>query len=441
MLRHLGPGHLYMPRTVAFSPDGHTVASACEEGKVRIWSTYTGELLNSFYPYDGLYVQSLAFSPDGGTVACGATNAETNEPVVSVWATHPGAVLRSRRWHTDPVAAVAFAPDGRVGASGSIYGTVCLWSPFTGEVLQTIVVSKYDAFDSWRMRPTSLVFSPDGGVIAVASFGEEPVQLYSAATGALVRSLTANIITDAFAFFPDGGTVVGVSSDFKACLWATATGEVLRTLEFDAGAAGGRASCGAAVAPDGGAVAFVAGAVCLGSTATGQIVRTLDVGGGVTNLAFSRDAQTLACGMECGQVRLWSAATGALLRTLDGFVEEAPLVFSPDGRSIAAASETTVRLWSCSTAEVLKEMEGHRYSVLAVAFAPDGATLASGSDDTEVRLWSTSTGWTARVLREMSGRKLQISAVGTKVSGSTAMSGTLRNILTHYGAPGAEDGG
>jgi WD40 repeat protein len=68
------------------------------------------------------------------------------------------------------------------------------------------------------------------------------------------------------------------------------------------------------------------------------------------------------------------------------------LAFSPDGRTLAGGSwNTTVRLWDVSEAggapRLLRTLRGHTLPVNAVAFSPDGHTLASGSDDGSVRLW------------------------------------------------------
>jgi len=64
------------------------------------------------------------------------------------------------------------------------------------------------------------------------------------------------------------------------------------------------------------------------------------------------------------------------------------VAFSPDGQTLASGSDdTTVRLWQVSDGTLLRTLEGHTDTVLSVAFSPDGQTLASGSWDRTVRLW------------------------------------------------------
>ncbi|MEP7356511.1 MAG: hypothetical protein ABI847_04680 [Anaerolineales bacterium] len=64
------------------------------------------------------------------------------------------------------------------------------------------------------------------------------------------------------------------------------------------------------------------------------------------------------------------------------------VAFSPDGASLATASvDTHVRLWRTADGSALAGLNGHSDFVFAVAFAPDGKTLASGAADGSVRLW------------------------------------------------------
>ena len=54
--------------------------------------------------------------------------------------------------------------------------------------------------------------------------------------------------------------------------------------------------------------------------------------------------------------------------------------------TLASASYKTVRLWDAATGEARATLKGHEFAVSAVAFSPDGKTLASGGGDGIVKL-------------------------------------------------------
>jgi WD40 repeat protein len=78
-------------------------------------------------------VSSVAFSPDGCTLASGS-----GDQTVKLWDTATGTLRQTLEGHYDPVNSVAFSPDGCTLASGSDGQTIKLWDATTGTLRQTL---------------------------------------------------------------------------------------------------------------------------------------------------------------------------------------------------------------------------------------------------------------------------------------------------------------
>jgi len=114
-------GHANSVWSVAFSPDGRTLASGSLDNIIKLWVSASGELLRTLTGGTDK-VFSVAFSPDGRTLASGSWY-----NTIKLWDSASGQLLRALTGHTKPVLSVAFSPVGRTLASGGTDNTIRLW--------------------------------------------------------------------------------------------------------------------------------------------------------------------------------------------------------------------------------------------------------------------------------------------------------------------------
>jgi len=158
-------GELRGVGVLAFSPDGKLVAGGSRHGSVAVWETKTGKM-RSRLDRAGALVTSLSFSPHGQTLAIALLPAPRSDSAdasrVLLWDVAQGEVKAALAGHAGGSRCVAFAPDGRVLASGGEDGLVRLWEVHSGEERVAL---------EWHLDcVSSVAFAPDGLTLASGSF-------------------------------------------------------------------------------------------------------------------------------------------------------------------------------------------------------------------------------------------------------------------------------
>ncbi|HEY6190580.1 MAG TPA: WG repeat-containing protein [Pyrinomonadaceae bacterium] len=120
-------------------------------------------------------------------------------------------------------------------------------------------------------------------------------------------------------------------------------------------------------------------------------------------------------------VKLYDAKTNALIRRLEGHPGIFYAVaFSPDGRTVASGSgDRTLKLWDAQTRQLLKTLSGHTLKITSVAFSRDGTRLASASEDDTIKLWDSQSGQLIRTITGFTPGVSGIESVAFSPDGET----------------------
>ena len=359
---------------LALSEDGSTLASG-GDGTIQLWDTDTGRFLSLLRGHTSK-VWQLSFSADGSVLASGSA-----DNVIRLWDTNSGHLLLSiPTGYTGSGFALAFSADGAMLASGSPDGIIHLWNTSNGH-LKSALIGHTDGI-------TTLIFSSDGRTLASGGL-DNTIRLWNARTHRQVLTIAEHTdIVHPLAFSPDGTILVSASRDKTLRFWDVPNGHQLASNHT--GHWGPVTAL--SISPDGSTLASVSGDwdewVYLWDMNKGHHLATLaghKSSGEV--LVFSRDSKILACGYGDGTIRLWNVSDGRLRSIFTEHTSSDPysiissidaLAFSPDGRTLASLSSDKTVLWDVASGHHLSTFKNKStITGSALAFSADGATLTS----------------------------------------------------------------
>jgi WD40 repeat protein/serine/threonine protein kinase/tetratricopeptide (TPR) repeat protein len=308
---------------LSWSPTGRRLAAAGLDGVIRVWDVPTKTCLAE-WPSFASMIYGLAWSSDGAMLA--AARADRG---IDIWDVASGQHRRNFHRPEDAYEAVAWHPDMRVLAVGGQHGAfdhvVQIIDATTGEVLTSKSSPRFDVLD--------LAWSPSGRHLA-ASFHADTAAVWSFDGAELgeVWSFLHTGSVNKMAWSATGQYLATASRGQQITVWDALTGTKHRTFQ-------------------------------------GHL-------GEVTSVDWSPDGKYLISGGEDGTVRIWDIRdNGGLIHVESGGLHNGWIQWSPDGNRILFPIQTG---WRIITADGVTELdvEFRHLRVSKCCWSPDGEAVA-----------------------------------------------------------------
>jgi WD40 repeat protein len=430
-------GHGLLPRATSFSPDGRYIVVGDDDGVLRVREAATGYLVRELRGH-GNYVRHVEW----GTVDQEGILSTSVDGSVRQWIWQTGwsatayrgelGIMLKASWAKKDTSTLVVSDDGMMRLVIDVDGDVgfavdlparrsvtavvmnhggnrAAAAAEDGTVYLVDVGGRLSIVAQQDRMVQSVEYSPEGDRLAV---GEElgNVSLVELDTGTVgsFHAHAANVLQAIWS--PDGHRLLTLPDDERADSWPK-----IWALE--------RAALVQSPALQG----SVTPSVTPTDRKVGPLIRALTATSRASGAAFDPSGQIIATAGQDQTVRFWDGQTGApQAKRLEAAGQA--VAFGPDGTTIATGG-SKILIWDVASATVIRELEGHRTTRIHTLECDQRGTrlLSSGWDDHVAKIWDTSTG---QLLVNLEGHTRRLTAAKFSPEGdyvaTASLDGTAR---------------
>ena len=363
---------------VDWSPDGKSLASGAEDGRIIVWRL-VGSEPEKILMSDGGAVYALAWHPDGRKIASSGFNVH-----VSIWDLDSEKIISKLEGHTHSVSSMEWHPVTQQLVSGAFNGELIIWhanSEGTAKIL--------DGTKTHHNQFKSVAWDPTGQFLASAS-AEPFITVWRAETGESVTTIQDENGTKAvqLAWSPDGRYLATASSNGFFALWDSTGTSIVETAGW-----GWSQVRSMAWRPQSDIIAFGMenGQVVLWTRGEGTREFT-QAKSGINGLAWNQDGSNLAFASE-DSISLWSLEQEREITQLrEEYGEVRALAWQQSGTHLASGDDSgRILIWDVNAEVPIAVLEGHQKPIRSLAWHPKDNTLASGAEENRLIIWDTDT--------------------------------------------------
>ncbi|MCD6475160.1 MAG: hypothetical protein J7K85_02705 [Anaerolineaceae bacterium] len=409
--------------SIVISKDNLNLASGGDDNLVKVWTFETGQNRYTFTEHYG-HINDLDFSPDSTLLASGS-----NDSQVIIWDITTGEALKIYDPQLGSITSLAFSSDGKYLASGSSDYSTYIFNMTDTETLPFVIPGNNKVRD--------VAFAPDMSQIAIGG-DTNSIEIWEfldeegAYQGYQTLSLPHNYTVKSFEYTNDGSTLISGTWGTVLSWWKMPERELVKeidrgllistgfinnepyilsepttgslslynadTLEeiLSVEEAHSNTIYSGLLLPDGESLITVSyDGYRIWDVEDGKMIfEDISNPSYITSLEPSDDGKYIALGWADGEVEILDNDTLTSLMTLThGSGSVRALAFSGDNNILATGGDDTViRLWRITDGKELAALEGHGDVIFDVEFSPDDEMLASASSDYTIRLWQSING-------------------------------------------------